>query len=174
MNQKINLISAYWLEQNKLKHQKELNWGIGGIGFLIPILNFAHKLMAKTILDYGCGKGLLGQLLQNNGFAISNYDPAIFGEDNIPFPCDLVVCTDVLEHIEIQYLNNVIDHIKSLANKGIFFTISTKQAIHNMPDGSNAHKIIAGEEFWIKQIREGFDIKIYTQSNDTLIIEAIK
>lgn len=165
-------ISDYWLKQNQLKHRSEPEWGQGGVGFLVPVLNFAHELNAKTILDYGCGKGFLGKLLQDNGFAVSDYDPAVLGEDILPFPCDLVICTDVLEHIEIEYLKNILDHIEILAEKGVFFTISTRQAIHSMPDGSNAHKIVEGKEFWLKRIAKRFNIEVCTKLNDTLIIKA--
>src|SRR4030043_2338070 len=128
MEQKIKTISDYWLKQNKLKH-KEDDWGIGGIGFLTPIDNFAQEIGAQTILDYGCGKGRLEQFLIEKGYDVYNYDPATFG-DQITFPADLVVCTDMMEHVEIEYIDIILDYIKQLAIVGIFFVISTRSAIN--------------------------------------------
>ena len=41
-------------------------------------------------------------------FEIKEYDPAIPGKDSLPEPADIVVCSDVLEHIEPNYLLNVL------------------------------------------------------------------
>ena len=164
------MISEYWLNQNKLKHFSDENWGVGGLGFCQIIDEFAKEIGAQTILDYGCGKGFLAQLLRDRGYSICNYDPAT--HPKLPeTPADLVVCTDVLEHVEYEYLDDVLNNIKQLAMAGVFFSICMKPAINLMPDGTNAHKIIQNKDFWVKEISKNWLIQTCKEINkDVLII----
>src|SRR5262245_6373891 len=72
-----------------------------------------HGLDVRTVLDYGSGQGHLKPLL--DGYEVEEYDPAIEGKDTDPARADIVVCADVMEHIEPELLGNVLLHIYSLA-----------------------------------------------------------
>ena len=58
-------------------------------------------------LDYVCGKQTLANALPQ--FTVHGYAPAIPGLDIHPEPHDLFICTDVLEHVESEFVDMVID-----------------------------------------------------------------
>ncbi|WP_083276863.1 class I SAM-dependent methyltransferase [Sphingobium phenoxybenzoativorans] len=106
-----------------------------------------------TILDYGCGQGALGKALNRD---ISEYDPAIPEKSALPEPADMVVCTDVLEHIEPVCLDDVLDHLRDLTKSVLFAVISTRPAAKFLADGRNAHLIVEGEAFWTEHLEKRF------------------
>lgn len=118
------------------------------------------KLGVKTILDYGCANGKFKVYMDQKKphYDVSEYDPGIRGKDKMPAPADYVVCCDVMEHIEEDYLESVLKHLKSLTKKGGFFNISTKSAITILTDGTNAHKIVKDGEWWVDIFKKHFDV----------------
>lgn len=118
-----------------------------------------------TALDYGCGKAEL-----HTAFALKKlwglekldkYDPGVKEWCEPPTtPYDLVFCIDVMEHIEEQDVDAVLQHIYGLTNKIAFFSISTRPAKKNLPDGTNAHKTIRPEQWWRNKIDETFRDKL--------------
>jgi hypothetical protein len=82
------------------------------------------------------------------GVRFAEYDPAIPGKDERPEFADLVVCTDVLEHIEPERIGAVLAHLRGLARKAIWCVISTKPSNKTLPDGRNAHILIRPESWW--------------------------
>lgn len=113
----------------------------------------AHDI--GSILDYGCGQGALGRAL---GIRIDEYDPAIPGKDSLPLPADLVVCTDVLEHIEPDRLVNVLDHLQSLTRRLFFAVVATRRARKFLEDGRNAHLIVQPGDSWRPMLEARFEI----------------
>lgn len=152
------LISPEYCKTIKNVHKK-FNWGADGHKHSKKIAKFAKKIGAKTILDYGCGKGTLKTKLSKvcPELKVFEYDPGIIGKDSLPKEADLVVCTDVLEHIEPYMIVNVLKHIRSLSLKGTYFVISCRAANMVLSDGRNAHLIIKNPEWWIKKIERFFD-----------------
>jgi 2-polyprenyl-3-methyl-5-hydroxy-6-metoxy-1,4-benzoquinol methylase len=154
-----NLISAEYLAQISELHANDDRWGTSGDIWATHVAHFAQVNGAKTILDYGCGKGgLVGRLRHILPFyeRIVGYDPAIEEVAEMPVPVDVVVSTDVLEHIEPDLIDNVLDHIAELAVKGAFFVIATNAAKAVLPDGRNAHLIQEGEDFWLPKVQSRF------------------
>jgi len=113
------------------------------------------------VFDYGCGKGTLNENLDIN---IKEYDPAITGKEAPPQPADVVMCTDVLEHIEPECLNAVFKDLARVVKRHGFFTIATREARKVLPDGRNAHLIIQPPEWWLEQLAEHFTI-VHTELN---------
>lgn len=109
------------------------------------------KLKLVDILDYGCGKG-------NLGLECQKYDPGMPQFSGEPKPADLVVCTDVLEHIEPEMLDNVIEHLHSLTKKKAYLTIALNPSKEIMPDGRNAHLIVKPKEWWIEKLSLKFRV----------------
>src|SRR6266576_3305387 len=91
------LITKTYRELNLRLHQTNEAYGTSGQCFAHIVAETARLLKTKSILDYGCGKRTLQAKL---GFSIQNYDPALPGLDTKPLSEDIVVCTEVLEHIE--------------------------------------------------------------------------
>src|SRR5262245_41951494 len=77
-------------------------WGSGGKYHGRTVVDYAHELDARTVLDYGCGKNLLAPAIValTSALEVHGFDPGVPGLDAMPAPADLVVATDVLEHVE--------------------------------------------------------------------------
>jgi hypothetical protein len=149
------LISEQYRLLNTELHNKLEHWGGLSPMMIHLVKTCAQELDAHTILDYGCGKAYLQKEL---GSVVTNYDPAIKEFSNGPAPADLVVCASTLEHIEPEYLGNVLDHIQSLSLKGVLLTIATVTSRHVLSDGRNAHLIIEPMEWWLPKLIERWDI----------------
>jgi hypothetical protein len=112
-----------------------------------------------TVLDYGCGKGKLKELMPPiTGLTVINYDPCMDEFSQRPEPADIVVCTDVLEHIEMECLENVLDDLKRLCKKACYVTIAMGEANNYYSDGQNAHLIVKPPEWWIPKLQKRFNI----------------
>lgn len=143
------LITEEYRRLNAQKHEESKEFGSLGYKLAKHVKEIARHIGAHTILDYGCGKRSLEREL---GYAICNYDPAIPGVDAAPEPADLVVCIDVLEHIEPECLDAVLDDLKRLTKNTIMLLIDTMEAKKHLPDGRNAHAIIKPAEWWIPHL----------------------
>lgn len=132
-------------------HLKKPTYGASGHGWA----EYIKTLGYTDILDFGCGKGTLGKAL---GFPIKEYDPAIPGKNTAPEPADLVVCTDVLEHVEPEYLENLLSALHYVTKKKAFFVIATRPANKTLKDGRNAHLIVEPAAWWKRRIGRYFKI----------------
>lgn len=149
-----NLITPEYLAMNKAMHAQG-NYGIGGWKRAKDVMHMAIKFDAKTILDYGCGQG---RLKRECTLPIREYDPAITGKDSPPRPHDLVVCSDVLEHVEPECLDSVLEHLKSLTIKACYVVVHLTPAKKVLPDGRNAHLIQEDHFWWDKKLSGYFRV----------------
>lgn len=152
------LISPEYLKQQHDLHA-DGDYGTSSSKWAGMICDLANANSFTSILDYGCGKGLLKKSLQ--GANIAEYDPCIEGKDSPPASAELVVCTDVLEHIEPDCLDNVLDHLQSLTMKTGFFVIATRPAKKILSDGRNAHLIQQPHEWWLPKIFVRWKLKAF-------------
>ena len=151
---KLETISKEYLEQNVQLHKK----GFGGGGYknlpvLLPILK---GYQVESLLDYGAGQRTLTAQLKNlilegeiHDFFLEDYDPAI--PDISEYPegqFHIVTCTDVLEHIEAEYIDNVLQNIFNLSHQLAFLVIHCLPANKILPDGRNAHISQHQPEWW--------------------------
>jgi len=130
------------------------NYGTGGAKHADKIMELCNRLATKDVLDYGCGLGLLAKSLP---FFIDQYDPFIPEHSKEPSPHDLVVCTDVLEHIEPACLEAVLKHMHSKCNKALFVDVATRPAKKILADGRNAHLIQEKPLWWLNQLAPWFE-----------------
>ncbi len=147
------LISKDYIEQNAIVHSNRI-WGASGYSHANTIAKYRKEIKAKTVLDYGCGQATLKKALIKADRSIKpnwiyEYDPAIVGKDAKPDPADLLIATDVLEHIEPNYFDETMKFLRSLAILGAFFTIALTPSKVFLPDGRNAHLIIESKDWWI-------------------------
>jgi len=150
------LISPAYIEQNRILHEDPRGFGGDGKKHAERILNYATRIGARSICDYGCGEGTLKPALERLGFRgfIGEYDPGMPGvRQNLPKPAQLLACTDVLEHIEPDRLDAVLRHQFNVAELGAFFTIATRPANKILPDGRNAHLIQESPAWWLDKLR---------------------
>lgn len=159
-----NLISPEYKKLNSQMHHQMPKYGVSAQRYLSDIEDWLGELKPKTVLDYGCGKGGLKKGLRNKGIEVHEYDPCILGKGDFPGPAEVVFCIDVLEHVEPEYMDNVLDHIHALALKGLYITVSTTQGKRRLPDGRPAHISVYSFEFWKQKLftvfGEGFAKKV--------------
>jgi hypothetical protein len=138
----------------RLLQQKHASkkWGADGHSHADAVREFAARLGATSLLDYGCGRGTLRAALPD--LKVMEYDPGIVGKDKMPKPAPLVVCTDVLEHIEPDRLGNVLQHLFLLAGRGAYLVIATRPARELLPDGRNAHLIVQEPAWWLAELQK--------------------
>lgn len=154
------LISKEYIALNEKLHADKREYGTSGANYLDDVVSLTRRFKTTDILDYGCGKGTLQQ---NLPFAIKQYDPAIKKHAEMPLPSDIVICTDVLEHIEPECINDVLSHISSLVKKVGYLSAETKPAVKFLADGRNAHLIVEPAIWWINKINEYFHIERFVE-----------
>ena len=91
------------------------------------------------------------------------YDPGVPEYADPPTPAEMVVCIDVLEHIEPELIDDVLDHLEELTESFLFATVHTQPAGKKLPDGRNAHLIQKPAEWWLPKIMERFTLKGFNQ-----------
>jgi len=141
---------------------------------LAPHLNHIGAMIkahgARTLLDYGSGKGSLYETAtsqQSDGTQIQGlkaiwgldettcYDPGYEPYSNIPTGTfDAVICTDVLEHVPEEDISWVLDELFSYANKFMFCTIAMYPAMKILPNGENAHITLKDPGWWANKLEE--------------------
>lgn len=149
------LISESYREQNRLLHEQRLDYGANGHKHADQVRQLSELLESRDILDYGCGKRTLEDAL---GWDIKNYDPAFEELSLPPEPADIVVCGDVLEHIEPEHLEAVLDDIRRVTKRVALLTIATRPAKKTLPDGRNAHLIQQDMKWWLPKLWDRFTL----------------
>ena len=155
-----NYVEQYKLLNDKNKLYYESNLSI--FNMVNEISLFIDYLKPKNILDYGCGNGVLLKLLRYKypEINIDGYDPAIKEFSVIPQNhYDMIINTDVLEHIPKSDIGDVVNHIKSLSNN-VFFCLHHGKAWTILPNGENAHTTIEPKEWYHNLMKKYFDIII--------------
>ena len=152
---KPELISSEYRSLNEQLHRENLAYGVSGERHAPVVMKLCETLKTKNVLDYGCGKGRLGRAIP---WAIAEYDPAVPGKTETPKPADIVICTDVLEHIEPDKLIFVLDDLSRCVRQVGYFTICTAPAQKTLADGRNAHLILQGIEWWKQKLEQFFVI----------------
>ena len=156
------LISEGYRALNRQLHDHHSEYGSGGGEYAPEVVRLCRKRSYRTVLDYGCGKGSMAQSIRSlePALTVLEYDPAVPGKTEPPAqPVDMLVCTDVLEHIEPDFIHHVLRHIASLTRQTAFLAINCQPAIKTLPDGRNAHLIVEPKEWWLAQVEQHMRIE---------------
>ncbi len=129
-----------------------------------PLMNLFAQYKFQSMLDYGCGKGMLYRpnnrislpdgrtfscLQELFGVDVTLYDPAYMPYAMPPTaPAELVVCTDVLEHCSVEDVPWIVTELFSFATRFVYANIACYPAKKTLPNGENAHCTIAGVDWW--------------------------
>ena len=175
-----DLIDSY-----KILHQEEGKFkGISLVPLVPTLMSLVKENNCKTLLDYGCGKAIpydknrckevdlrhpIQKLCNLKSFDL--YDPAYEKYATLPDKkYDIVVCTDVLEHIAEQDIDYVLTEILSRSKKIVFLNISCQPALKHFKEGKfkgkNVHISVFDPSWWghkIGNIWNKFNnLKVYT------------
>lgn len=157
-----NLLSNEYRAKIEAITQK-MPWGGDVVGSVPRIYKYASEHNCKSILDYGSGKSdflkTMDRDFPDHGFQINQYEPARPELAGDPVASDMVICVDVLEHIEPDKLDNVLDHIASKANKIFYFKICLVASFNSFEDGTNLHLIVEPKEFWLDKLSKYYTIE---------------
>jgi hypothetical protein len=130
----------------------------------LPIKIMIDATGARSLLDYGAGKGLQYQwqnLKLSDGRTvpalksfwgvddITCYDPAYPSFTAVPkSKFDGVISTDVLEHCPESDVPWILDEIFGYAKKFVYANIACHRAKATLPNGENAHCTARPVEWW--------------------------
>ena len=175
------------------KAYKKMHWdriqsfsGFGVLGEADELKDIVEQYNAKTVLDYGAGKGwqyksqgfrkdlikdpearvnprILEHTHVNRMFGIDDdnidwYDPGLkFWDPHSRLKnkkYDGVICIDVMEHIPLQEIDNVLFNMLTRSNKFVFLAIACMPAKKRFPDGTNVHVTVKNPHWWRKRITD--------------------
>lgn len=142
------------------------NTSVRDINYL-PILKIIDRYNVTEMLDYGAGQGLLKERLNKErpNLLVHEYEPGRPEISSAPNPANFVVCVDVLEHVEPDYLDALLDDLARVVIGTGYLTVSLIPAQKILPDGRNAHLIIEPFDWWLQKISEKFDIRHASHSS---------
>lgn len=165
------LISEGYREQNAQLH------ATGDFGKKAPVYfpllrDLIDAMNPKSIIDYGSGTHRwIEEEFGRTSRPVHSYDPCVEGLTERPPVSDLLVSIDVLEHIEPEYLDAVLDDMRSLTKRGAFLTVAIKPAKKTLPDGRNAHLIVQPTTWWLPKLMSRWELLRFSAfQNDFLAI----
>jgi hypothetical protein len=124
------------------------------------ILKLIRRFSARTLLDYGSGRGdaYTGPSALHAFWKVRRpvlYDPAFPTHDVLPvLGFDGVLCSDVLEHIHPDDVDHVIDDLFRYAERFTWASVCTRPAKKAFPSGLNMHTTIQPIEWWRDRFTE--------------------
>jgi hypothetical protein len=120
---------------------------------------------STTVIDFGCGKAAAYKkdppINDQFGIKSSNmyfYDIGVPEYEILPDgPFDGVICTDVLEHIPEELIDDALEKIFTRAQKFVFLIIHCGKAVKSLPNGENAHVTIRHPDWWNEKLSPYYD-----------------
>ena len=146
------------IEQYRQLHSEKADYGRTSeyqLGYIQQSVMWLGPI--KTVLDYGCGRShVVDWVAKLNDATAYRYDPAIPEYATLPITkADLVLNTDVLEHIPEDQLPEILGAISAISPHA-FFNISIVEAVTHLPNGDNAHCTVRTGEWWRNKLAEYF------------------
>lgn len=151
----------YQKEQQRL-HQKG-GYGVTAKKYGEIVGRIIDDFEIDTLCDYGCGSNLsLTETLKpQRSFRYQGYDIGVPEYSEDPIPAQMVTCIDVLEHIEPEFLDDVLNHLEDLTEVVLFASIHMGPAGRVLSDGRNAHLIQESPEWWLPKLMERFELNTF-------------
>ena len=153
------MISTEYRQLLERTHAK-MPWGVASLNEIDHIILLATRFQITHVLDYGAGQQTLARELPKliPDLIVNSYDPGIPAIANTPKPAPFVCCIDVLEHVEPEYIDQVLDDLQRVVDDIGYFTVAVTPATRILMDGRNAHLIVQPVEWWQEKIKLRFDI----------------
>jgi hypothetical protein len=136
------------------EYHKTHLWGGAVEGKAFEIECIAKDNGCSTILDFGCGFGALKNKIGHK-LQVTEYDAGIEGKNKLPAgKFDMVVCCDVMEHVEPMFVDQTIDWLYYYATNMIYVSICCAPSLETFDDGSNLHLTIQTPSWWMSRFEE--------------------
>jgi len=118
-----------------------------------PMVNeIIERLAIEELLDYGCGRGGLAALVKApHAVTLQLYDPALEEYAGSPVPMQMVVCIDVLQHVEAEFRDAVLDDLARLCGAVLFVAIGTGE--------------LSPEE-WFDRLASRFEVQTFQRTGE--------
>lgn len=157
----MTISEAYRAEQKRL--HEDPNYGVASRTYAPIVAAVIKSRGIKEVLDYGAGKQRLKEALGDIGhdWTYRAFEPAF--ADPEPSHAEMVVCIDVLEHIEPEHLNAVLDELARLTKRVGLFTVHCGPARRVLSDGRNAHLTQKPPQWWLPKLWARFDVEMFAQ-----------
>lgn len=135
------------------------------------------SIKGDSITDFGCGSGRASRALKNMGYhpvmvditrgsldiSERNSDIPFYEESLWQLPYDFPItdwcyCFDVMEHIPIGKVGDVLEGIYKYTRKGGLFHISTAPDTFGRRIGETLHLTVKPATWWLKQMEKHFKV----------------
>jgi 2-polyprenyl-3-methyl-5-hydroxy-6-metoxy-1,4-benzoquinol methylase len=158
----IRTYSEAWLDRHRRTHATHAVFGTHRHPYLrdtiARLATAAGGAERPSLLDYGCGKGVLLQEIAASGVFrfVRGYDPAVDAFTARPAQLyDIVLCLDVLDQIEDQFVEPVISDVAQFTRRFALFDVITRQVPaleHLNPRSAEAWRDIIGRHLRIDDV----------------------
>lgn len=143
------------IEQYRILHESQ-SYGTGSERLFHSIQSVIEGFPSLgSILDYGCGRSRVADWLARvNGAQAFRFDPAIPQYDKRPtHKMDLVIVTNVLEHISEDMIDATLADIRALSVNA-YFHIATASDNVVLPNGEPSRCTIRPPEWWQEKLKK--------------------
>ncbi len=143
-----------------------------GLNFVEDVFAALKPAAGDTLWDFGCGTGLCVKWFRERGILANGIDitPArlideakngfiespLWGLDGIP-RATWGFCSDVMEHIPPEKVDDVLGGIFNKTQRGVYFTISTVSDNCGKLIGEQLHLTVQPFEWWEAKLREWWE-----------------
>lgn len=160
----------YEIEDTKYSWLYKNNYPIGQPMRVVKMFNLSKNL---SCIDLGCGRATLSTYFteytgvdvsqyiislnksnRNGNYIHASLDRLGFIKDNY----DVAICSDVMEHIPPEEVDNVIRSISSLSVVDYYFVISTRKSVILDKDKKNLHLSVFSAAIWRSKLLQYFEI----------------
>lgn len=154
------------------------NWSPGeaAVGTFVGIVPWAQD---DSLVDLGCGTGRAGLVLSKLGFNVTLLDfcQRAVQATHLPFveAClwdlpfmrfDWIYCVDVLEHIPPEMVDQVLQQMAKITNKGGYLQIALFEDHCGKTIGETLHLTLESPEWWLAQIGKHWPVTYIKDSRD--------
>ena len=157
-------ITAEYTESLKKLHKSNKAFG-NRSNIPVEVTRCIEKYNIQSILDFGCGKGNVVAALKETypNLTVYGYDPGRDSFNTLPDNVDMIISTDVLEHIEPELLEETLLDLAKRTNKVMYHLIACHPAKKRLHDGRNAHLIVETPDWWKNKLAIVLNWKMYNE-----------
>lgn len=168
------MISTSYCTLLKQHRRNHADWGQSAKKQAASVQAIADEYKTRTFLDFGAGCQNIKPWVISAGMEYTAYDPSVPGIDELPDGrFDFLWSTDVMEHVESEYVDETLREMAERTGKVAFVVICTIKATghhHRLPDGRNAHLTVHPASWWEAKLRKVYGTVTETKSRNGSVV----